>query len=117
MIDRDSKSDALAKLESAGSKCDDEPDWVTKLSAAYEKVFPLRAAVQAVPMVGGTLDTMFAGLGARWQARRLEDFIQKLSSRLSHVESIQSASLLVPSEPLYDFIRQVLEHVVKTRSE
>ena len=117
MIKKDSEPATLAIREGAESNADNDPGWLIKKSADYEKLFPLRAAIQAIPVMGGTIDTMLAGLGARWQAKRLEDFVQKLSSRLSEVEAAQSASVLAPSEPLYDFVRQVFEHVVKTRSE
>jgi len=88
--------------------------FVTKASVAYCDNFPLRSAIQAIPKLGGSLDTMLAGLGANYQYKRLEDFIADLNKRLSHVEQLVN---IEPSEPLFDFMRQNFDQVIRTRSE
>jgi len=88
--------------------------FVTKASVAYCDKFPLRSAIQAIPGLGGALDTMLAGLGANYQYKRLEDFIADLNKRLSHVEQLVN---IEPSEPLFDFMRQIFDQVIRTRSE
>ena len=88
--------------------------FVTKASAVYCDKFPLRSAIQAIPGLGGALDTMLAGLGANYQYKRLEDFIADLNKRLSHVEQLVN---IEPSEPLFDFILQTFDQVRQTRSE
>jgi len=89
----------------------------TRASAYYEPLFALRALIQAIPGIGGTIDTILAGLGARWQAERLESFLRILSERLARLEATGVRISLEPSEPLYDFVRLALEQAARTRSE
>src|SRR4051812_14913071 len=77
----------------------------TRASAHYERRFPVRAAIQAIPMLGGTIDTMLAGPAVRWQAKRLESFIQMLSERLATLEQSGVKVSVEPNEPLYDLVR------------
>jgi hypothetical protein len=95
----------------------DKAGFITKASAQYCNVFPLRAAIQAIPGLGSSLDTMLAGLGAKWQYKRLEDFIAKLNERLSRLEQIGRLQSIEPSEPLFDFMMQTFDQVIKARSE
>jgi hypothetical protein len=91
-------------------------DAITRLSARYEDEFPLRAVIQALPMIGGSLDTMLAGFGARWKYERLADVLSRLDLRLRTVEHYESLPDIEPSQPLYDFTLQVFDHVIRTRS-
>lgn len=95
----------------------DKTGFITKASAQYCDKLPLRAAIQAIPGLGGLLDTMLAGLGANWQYERLEDFIAKLSERLRRLEQTGRLESIEPDESLFDFIRQVFDEVIRARSE
>ncbi len=88
--------------------------FITKASAQYCDAFPLRAAIQIIPGLGGALDTMLAGLGANYQYQRMEHFIDELNARLQHIDGLHEID---PTEPLYDLMMQVFSDVVKTRSE
>lgn len=92
----------------------DKTGFITKASAQYCDKFSLRAAIQAIPALGSSLDTMLAGLGAKYQYRRLEHFIFELNERLTTVEKLNS---IEPSEELFDFMMQVFDKVIKSRSE
>jgi len=89
---------------------------ITKASSAYCDKFPLRAAIQAIPVLGGSLDTLLAGLGAKYQYERLEHFIIDLSRRLE-MAKICNQLVIEPGEPLFDFTVQVFDAVIKSRSE
>ncbi len=91
-----------------------EISFVIKASAAYYDKFPLRSAIQGIPGLGGALDTMLAGLGAKYQYKRLEDFIINLNKRLEHVEERVN---IEPSEPLFDLMMHTFDQVRRTRSE
>lgn len=93
-----------------------EPGFITKVSAVYCDKFALRAAIQAIPRFGSSLDTMMAGLGAKWQYNRLEDFISELSKRLSRLEQLDKIPSIEPSESLFDFMMQTFDQVIKTKS-
>jgi len=60
---------------------------------------------------------MLAGLGANWQYKRLEDFIAELNKRLSRLEQLGNLSNITPSEPLFDFMMQTFDQVIRARSE
>lgn len=96
------------------------PRWpvaLTRASESYAEFLELRAAVQFIPFLGGSIDTVLAGLGTRWQTQRLLDFVQDLSARLARLESTQGIVPPVdPSEPFYDFVRQVFRHATESRS-
>jgi len=94
-----------------------EAGFITKASAYYCDKFPLRAVIQAIPRFGSPLDTILAGLGAKWQYKRLEDFISKLSERLSQLEQLGNLTSIEPSEPLFDFMMQIFDQVIRARSE
>jgi hypothetical protein len=94
-----------------------ETGFITRASARYCDKFPLRAAIQAIPGLGGSLDTMLAGLGANWQYKRLEDFISRLNERLGRLEQWGSLSSVDPSESLFDFMMNTFDQVIRARSE
>ena len=90
---------------------------ITKASAYYCDKFVLRAAIQGVPWVGGSIDTLLAGLGAKYQYQRLEQFISELHKRFSKLEQSIDPQAIEPGEPLFDFTMQVFDHVIKSRSQ
>jgi hypothetical protein len=91
-----------------------EPNGFVKASEYYCKMYPLRAAIQILPGLGGAIDTFFSGAGANWQARRLEEFINLLNRKFgSFLHPIPDID---PNEPLYDFIMQVFNSVISHRS-
>jgi hypothetical protein len=89
----------------------------TKLSMQYSSAFPLRAAIQGIPVLGGSLDTILAGLGSKWQTERLESYVKMLEERLKKLEAIRGEIKIEPSEELYDFIMQTIDFAIRTRSK
>ena len=99
----------------------DEPDQlsssaVQRASADYCSNWPLRMLIQAIPIVGGPLDTLLSGTGANYQYHRIEQFLKELQERLSVVDRVITGNSLQPSEPLYDYMLQVFDGVRRTRS-
>jgi hypothetical protein len=95
----------------------DKAGFITKASAKYCDQFLLRAKIQLVPYVGGSLDTLMSGLGARYQYQRLENFISELNKRLQKLEGASELTSIEPNEELFDFTMQVFDQVIRTRSE
>lgn len=104
------------RVEASGSETP-QPAALTRISAQYAEAFPLRALIQGIPYVGGSLDTILAGRGSRWQYERLSAFLTLLDRRLRQVEVHGAVPDVDPSEPLFDFVMQVFDHVIRTRSE
>lgn len=92
-------------------------NFITKASLYYCDKFPLRAVIQAIPALGGSLDTMLAGLGAKYQYDRLEKFIAHLNHKIANLQKNCVINDIKPSEELFDFVIQAFENVIKTRSE
>ena len=85
------------------------------ISRSYGEMYPLRAAIQGIPVIGSPLDTLLAGAGAKWQAERLEAFIIDLTQQLEKIR--KPVHELTPDEPLYDFVKQVFDEIIRHRSE
>lgn len=80
----------------------------------YADLYVARAGVQAIPWVGGSLDTLIAGGVARIQLQRVEDFLCKLDDRMRQVESV-SANLR--DEGLSDLMVETFTGVTRSRSD
>ena len=98
----------------------DQDNGIIQISKKYSEIFPLRAAIQAIPIVGSSIDTMLSGPGSVWMYKRLEYFIKILSEDLEKLKSenniIKNKNILV-SEEYFDFIINVLDSVIKTRNK
>lgn len=86
---------------------------VVKVQQKYSELVTLRAAVQSIPYVGGTLDTLFAGRAMQIQMARVEDFLAELHGRLERVEH---AAANLEDEAFSDLVIATLEKVSHARS-
>lgn len=84
-----------------------------EIRSRYSELTVLRAAVQAVPYVGGPLDTLLVGGIAVYQLRRVEDFVSELQDRMSRVEAVAAD---VHSEGFADFVVATLDRVIRART-
>jgi predicted protein tyrosine phosphatase len=93
----------------------DEPAHGIELARErYADLYALRAAVQAIPYVGGPLDTLLTGGVAQIQLSRIEDFLTKFDARLHDVEGV-SANL--SDDAFSDLVLMTFDKVTRTRSE
>ncbi len=92
-----------------------ETSKLLKLSSHYSENYSLRAAIQLIPHIGSSLDTLFAGAGTNWQFKRLEAFIRDLHEKLEKIN--QALPEFEPDENLFDFVVQVFNEVIRHRSE
>lgn len=79
----------------------------------YASVDLLRAGVQAIPLVGGAIDTVLSGRASRLQLARLDRFIAQLHARLSNVEAVE---VDVSSDEFVDFIVTCLDRASRART-
>jgi|SRR2546426_5022079 len=93
---------------------DDRGNFLQKASEQYGEQISLRALVQAIPYVGGSLDTLLVGQGAQIQKRRVEEFLKDLDQRMRLVENVQ---VLKPTDELFDLMINAFDGVVRTRSQ
>lgn len=81
-------------------------------SKAYTDNIPLRAVIQAIPSIGGPLDTMFSWKGVKVQNERLEHFFAELSRILQIMESVPTFN----EQILCDLVMDAMEKSVRTRT-
>jgi hypothetical protein len=87
---------------------------ISKLRQRYADIVILRASVQAIPYIGGSLDTLLAGRAAQIHLERVEKFVNDLSHRLAAVESV---SVNLNDEAFADLMLSTFEQVARTRSD
>lgn len=87
---------------------------VQKAAEKYSETTSLRAAIQLIPYIGGSLDAIIGGEGQKIQQRRIEHFISGLDIKLREIETSRCNPT---DEELFDITLLSLEQVVKTRSE
>lgn len=87
---------------------------ISKLQQQYANIIGLRASVQAIPYIGGSLDTLLSGRAAQIHLERVEKFINELAHRLTDVES---AAANLNDEAFVDLMLSTFEAVARTRSD
>jgi len=87
---------------------------IRKASSAYSTNSNLRATVQLIPYIGGSLDTLISGKGTEIQQKRIEEFLSDTSNRLSRLEGKFDPA---DNEELFDLFTNMIDGVVRTRSK
>lgn len=87
---------------------------ISKLRQQYADIVFLRASVQAIPYVGGALDTLLAGRAGQIHLERVEKFTHDLADRLATVEG---AAANLNDEAFADLMLRTFEAVARTRSD
>lgn len=87
---------------------------ISKLQRRYADIVSLRASVQAIPYIGGSLDTLLAGRAAQIHLDRIESFVNELAQRMSAIESV-AANL--NDDAFADLMLGTFEKVARTRSD
>lgn len=86
---------------------------ITRVATDYTENTVVRASVQAIPWIGGPLDTLLAGTGSKIQADRLQQFLSELSERLGELESPPK----IDEEQLYDLAMDAIQKAVRARAD
>ncbi|MGE3598355.1 MAG: hypothetical protein AB7N70_22655 [Dehalococcoidia bacterium] len=79
----------------------------------YRDRTTLRAAVQAIPYVGGPIDTLLSGHAGRRQEARFASFLDDLDNRLRRIEDQPK---IEETDEFFDLILDVFERVIRSRS-
>jgi len=93
------------------------PSTATIISKWFAERYAIRALIQCIPVVGGPLDTLSAGIGIKYEQQRIESLLQSISERLDQIPDVFKATLSEPSEELFDFFSDLFRKVALTRSE
>ncbi len=82
-----------------------------RASQSYGDQIILRAAVKVIPHIGGALDKLLSGAGAKVRRERLEHFVYELSRRLERYAAVPR----IDEDVLYDLVMYAIEQSVRTR--
>ena len=85
---------------------------LTTASERYAEATKLRALVQAVPYVGGSLDILLAGAGSKIQISRIEDLLHQLQDQFSMLPVAPEYD----EEKLFDIVMMAMENAAKARA-
>ena len=88
---------------------------LSKASQLYADQTAIRALINAIPYVGGSLDVIF---GSKWQKiaeKRIREFIQKLTEELNKVSESKVDKKYLDSEEWFDVVIKAMESATKTR--
>ena len=88
----------------------------SRSATTYADNSGLRALVQLIPHIGGAIDTLLAGKGAKIQQDRLDSFLNKLDQRIKMIETKSPVFWSAESEELYDFFLMALTDAIRIRS-
>lgn len=83
----------------------------------YEGNSVLRALVNLVPNIGGSLDILLSIKGSKWREERLKAFLTDLDKRVGEIENEEILEKISGSEEFYDLIVQSMNSVIKTRHQ
>lgn len=88
-----------------------------KLLEKYEENNVLRALVNLIPNIGGSLDILLSIKGSKWREERLKTFLIDLDTRIGEIENEEIIDKISQSEEFYDLIVQSMNSVIKTRHQ
>jgi hypothetical protein len=88
---------------------------LTKASEIYSDQVIIRAGINAIPFVGGSIDVILSSLGQKFVIKRIEDFITELKSEVELLESQKINHDFLNSEEGFDLIVKSFNSASKTR--
>ncbi len=99
------------------SEAEPNKSLATNISDKYGNQTWVRAVIQAIPYVGGSLDTLLSAQGQKWREERVQHYVEELATNISGLEQKFNDLVSKSSEETYDLIRSHIESVDRTRSE
>lgn len=85
-----------------------------EVAKRYSELSSVRAAVQMIPYVGGPLDTLLGGFGAKLVQERQAEFLHQLHLEMSRLNKEKVDEEFLSSEEFLDFLLRALTWAVRT---
>jgi hypothetical protein len=82
---------------------------------AYNGSSSLRFVISSIPYIGGIIDTILTTNAQEISSRRLNDFFNQLSNRMTEVEEKLIDLEFIKSEEFYDLLFKIIESSQRTR--
>lgn len=87
---------------------------IDKASEAYVQNTWLRAAINLIPYIGGSLDVVLASRGSLHQ-KRIVEFLESLKEEMSHIKEERIDTAYLKSPEFSDIILKLMEASLRTR--
>jgi hypothetical protein len=88
---------------------------LSKASQLYADQTVIRAAINLIPYVGGSLDVIFTSKGQKITGQRIQEFIKKLAEELNKVSESKVDKKYLDSEEWFDVVIKAMDSARKTR--
>ena len=89
---------------------------LVKASEVYTQNVVLRALVNAIPYIGGSLDVLFASKGQQIVQERIMELLEDLKAEMSLLQGETVDKKYLESEEWFDLILRGIEAATKTRN-
>ena len=96
---------------------DELKDKLSKVSEVYGNQTIIRAAINAVPYVGSTLDVLLSAVGQKYVQRRIETFIKELGEQISLLDASKVNKDFLETEEGFDLIIKAFNSAAKTKQK
>jgi len=93
------------------------PNVAIKVVEKYSSKTTLRALVNLIPYVGGSIDILLTSRSEKISSARLEKYLQKLKHEFKAIDESKIDYTFLNSEEFYDLVLQTFNSVLKSRSE
>ncbi|PIF34537.1 hypothetical protein CLU81_5192 [Flavobacterium sp. 9] len=88
---------------------------LVQASKAYSDQIVLRAAINAIPQIGGSLDILLSSSGQNFVIKRIEEFVSELSHQIEQLDTSKINYDFFEKEEFYDLIIKAFNSASRTR--
>lgn len=92
------------------------PERIENASKVYTDNLGLRAYIQMIPIVGGSVDLLLTSKWHKISQKRLEIFIEAVTEEFALIEETKVDRQFLETEEFFDLVIKALNLVIKTRS-
>ncbi len=92
-------------------------DKISQALQIYSKKTVLRAVVNAIPWVGGSLDVVLSSGGQRIIEERIKRLFEQLGADMEKLKEDSIEKSFIETEEFFDLLRKVIESSTKTREQ
>lgn len=86
-------------------------DKYDEISTSYHDLPTIRAIVQLIPHVGGSLDTLLASRAEKLASKRIEKFIDETKQKLDNIDESKIDKEFIRTEEFEEVLRDIINKV------
>lgn len=96
---------------------DEMKNKLVQASKVYADQTVIRAAINAIPFVGGSLDILLSSSGQNFVIKRIETFISELNNQLKQLDNSKINQDFLATEAGFDIIIKAFNSAARTRQD